>query len=72
MTAFDFTIGDAHVGQPQVDWRADVTDRASGEVHRVEGFCEVRWSHGKLQGMPECKVQVRTPLAELPGYEPMT
>ena len=51
---------------------AGFTDRASGEVHRVDGFCEVRWSHGKLQGMPECKVQVRTPLAELPGYDPMT
>jgi hypothetical protein len=67
-----FSVADPHAGQPQVDWRADVTDRASGEVHRVEGFCEVRWSHGKLQGMPECKVQVRTPLADLPGYDPIS
>jgi len=66
-----FTIGDGHAGQPQVDWRADVTERATGELHRVDGFCEIRWSHGKLQGMPECKVQVRTALADLPGYDPM-
>ena len=66
-----FTIGDGHAGQPQVDWRAEILDRGSRERRIVEGFCEIRWSHGKLQGMPECKVQVRTPLADLPGYDPM-
>jgi hypothetical protein len=58
-------------GQPQVNWRADVLDRATRRSVAVDGFCEVRWSHGKLQGSPECKVQVTTPLHHLPGYDPM-
>jgi hypothetical protein len=66
-----FTVVDAHAGQPQVNWRADVVERATSDRHPVEGFCELRWSHGKLQGNPECKVQVVTPLDEIPGYEPM-
>lgn len=66
-----FTVSAAHVGQPQVDWRAVVTDRADGSSRAIEGYCEIRWSHGKLQGNPECKVQVVTPLADLPGYQPM-
>lgn len=66
-----FDVADAHAGQPQVNWRAEITERGSDEVHRVDGYCEIRWSHGKLQGHPECKVQVTTPLADLPGYEPM-
>jgi len=64
-----FTVVDAHAGQPQVDWRAEITDRVGGERRSVEGYCEVRWSHGKLQGNPECKVQVTTPLEQIPGYE---
>jgi hypothetical protein len=66
-----FTVVDAHAGQPQVNWRAEIADRDSDGRHHVEGYCEIRWSHGKLQGNPECKVQVTTPLAELPGYETM-
>jgi hypothetical protein len=66
-----FDVSAADAGQPQVDWRATVRERASGACHEVAGYCEIRWSHGKLQGNPECKVQVRTPLAELPGYDPM-
>jgi hypothetical protein len=64
-----FQVTDAHAGQPQVDWRASIADRASGERHVVEGSCELRWSHGRLQGNPECKVQVTTPLEQVPGYE---
>jgi hypothetical protein len=67
----DFTVLDGRTGQPQVDWRATVRERATREDTTVEGFCEIRWSHGKLQGNPECKVQVVTPLAEIPGYEPV-
>ena len=26
-----FTVVDAHAGQPQVDWRAEILDRATGE-----------------------------------------
>lgn len=66
-----FTVVDAHAGQPQVDWRAEVVERTTGARHAVDGYCEIRWSHGKLQGNPECKVQVTTPLDRIPGYEPM-
>jgi len=67
-----FRVLDAHAGQPQVDWRAEIVERGARERrHHVEGFCELRWSHGKLQGHPECKVQVTTPLADIPGYRPM-
>ena len=69
-----FRVLDAHAGQPQVDWRAEIVERGvTGPAARrhVEGFCELRWSHGKLQGHPECKVQVTTPLEAIPGYRPM-
>jgi hypothetical protein len=66
-----FTVTDAHAGQPQVDWRAEIHCVVSGERRFVDGYCELRWSHGKLQGHPECKVQVTTPLGELPGYRAM-
>jgi hypothetical protein len=66
-----FAVVDGHAGQPQVDWRADIVDRATGDHHAVDGYCEIRWSHGKLQGNPECKVQVTTPLDQVPGYERM-
>jgi hypothetical protein len=71
-----FTVTDAHAGQPQVNWRAEIAvrDLPRGPDHQrtVEGYCELRWSHGKLQGNPECKVQVTTPLGQIPGYAPMT
>ena len=51
--------------------RATVHDRATKEPCHIEGICEIRWSHGKLQGHPECKVQVTTALAAIPGYQPM-
>ena len=66
-----FSVLDAHAGQPQVDWRAEVVDRVTRDRHTIEGFCEIRWSHGKLQGNPECKVQVTTPLDVIPGYAAM-
>lgn len=62
----------ARVGQPQVNWQAEVAVRETSDRVTIEGYCEVRWSHGKLQGSPECKVQVTTPLDRLPGYDPMT
>jgi hypothetical protein len=66
-----FRTEPAGVGQPQVNWVAEVSDRAARDVVEVHGFCEVRWSHGKLQGSPECKVQVTTPHTALPGYDPL-
>jgi hypothetical protein len=60
----------ASVGQPRVDWTAHLEPRRGvpGEAAVVVGFCEIRWSHGKFQGHPECKVQLRTPVWQLPGY----
>ena len=66
-----FTVVDAHAGQPQVDWRAEILDRTTNVRVAVDGYCEIRWSHGKLQGNPECKVQVTTPLEQIPGYARM-
>jgi hypothetical protein len=66
-----FVTAPAGAGQPQVDWRVEVTSRSGGGPRTIEGYCEIRWSHGKLQGAPECKVQVTTPLADLPGYDPL-
>ncbi len=66
-----FSVTAAHAGQPQVDWRATVAERGTRTTLHIDGSCEIRWSHGKLQGHPECKVQVSTPLDLLPGYEPI-
>lgn len=66
-----FVVVDAHAGQPQVNWRAEILDKDTQERRQVEGYCEIRWSHGKLQGNPECKVQVTTALEDIPGYEPL-
>ncbi|MCX7619702.1 MAG: hypothetical protein N2037_02520 [Acidimicrobiales bacterium] len=66
-----FVVTASKAGQPQVDWRAEILDRRHRERRLVEGYCEIRWSHGKLQGHPECKVQVTTPLDDIPGYDQM-
>ncbi|MCC5952385.1 MAG: hypothetical protein JJU45_09865 [Acidimicrobiia bacterium] len=66
-----FDVRPTRAGQPRVDWRAVVRDRGDDDTVAVEGYCEIRWSHGKLSGNPECKVQVGTPLHLLPGYDPM-
>lgn len=66
---FDVSAGRA--GQPQVQWRAVVRDVRTDEQTPIEGHCEIRWSHGKFSGNPECKVQVTTPLDEIAGYEPL-
>lgn len=62
-------------GQPRVDWEATLLpkkDAPAWATPRVlNGICEVRWSHQKLQGNPECKVQLKTPVADLPGYLPL-
>lgn len=63
----------AKPGQPRVDWKATLEARDGAATAAViEGFCEIRWSHGKFQGNPECKVQLKTPVWELPGYSPLS
>ena len=63
-----FDVWADSVGQPLVRWRADATDRVTGEARIVEGHVEVRWSHGKFGGAPEAKVYLDTPHHEVAGY----
>lgn len=62
---------DANAGQPKVTWRAEITDRLSGEPIQIKGHVEVRWSHGRFSGAPEAKVYLDTPHQETPGYSPL-
>jgi hypothetical protein len=54
--------------QPCVDWAAYVEHRAGGARSVVRGHVEVRWSHGRFCGVPEAKIYLDTPHAEVPGY----
>lgn len=63
-----FTVEPASVGQPQVNWVAHVHDRDAQADVTIEGHVEIRWSHGRFVGVPEAKVYLDTPLAQVPGY----
>jgi hypothetical protein len=67
-----FTVGtDPGAGQPVVTWRAEVRERTSLDVRRVEGHVEVRWSKGRFRRPPEAKVYLDSPHEEVPGYFPI-
>lgn len=66
LEAFDVEAGGS--GQPVVRWTAAVRDRERGVVIDVRGHVEVRWSHGRLRGVPEAKIYLDTPHGEVPGY----
>jgi hypothetical protein len=55
-------------GQPEVGWRATIRRRTEDTMLEVTGHVEVRWSHGRFNGLPEAKVYLDTPHAETPGY----
>lgn len=55
-------------GQPQVNWTAECTERATGHTRVVVGHVEIRWSHGRFAGIPEAKVYLDTPHHDVPGY----
>ena len=38
----------------------------------VAGHVEIRWSHGRFAQPPEAKVYLDTPMADLPGYHPLS
>ena len=57
--------------QPSVNWVAEVLDKAGGSTLEVGGYVEIRWSHGKLQGVPEAKVHMTTNPHQVPGYVPL-
>jgi hypothetical protein len=66
-----FTVVPSEAGQPRVDWSASYRHRADGTAGTVEGHVEIRWSHGRFAQPPEAKVYLDTPMARLPGYEPL-
>lgn len=65
-------ITERHAGQPEVGWRAVVRRRVDGSDVSVNGHVEIRWSHGRFYGVPEAKVYLDTPHAQVPGYNPLT
>jgi len=66
-----FDIAPSRAGQPQVAWSASVRRRDGDSESVVAGHVEIRWSHGRFNGMPEAKVYLDTPHAEVPGYLPL-
>ena len=66
-----FEISERDAGQPEVAWRALVSDRATSDSRTIEGHVEVRWSHGRFGGLPEAKIYLDTPIATTPGYFPL-
>jgi hypothetical protein len=54
--------------QPTVQWRIDVLDRETSTERSAEGHVEIRWSHGRFNGVPEAKVVLDSELHETPGY----
>jgi hypothetical protein len=65
------TVTAARAGQPRVDWQATYVVRATGAHGQVDGHVEIRWSHGRFGQPPEAKVYLDTPVAEVPGYNPL-
>lgn len=66
----NFDISPGSAGQPTVNWRVVILDQ-DGTSHLVNGHVEVRWSHGKLGGLPEAKVYLDSPPTAVPGYAPI-
>ncbi|MBI2168192.1 MAG: hypothetical protein HYU28_01635, partial [Actinobacteria bacterium] len=66
-----FSVTPRAAGQPTVEWEARIRERASGQDRSVNGFVEVRWSHGRFMGAPEAKVQLVTAHSAVPGYFPL-
>ena len=62
------TISPGSGGQPQVAWRAECTEKATGHTRTVAGHVEIRWSHGRFAQTPEAKVYLDTPHDDVPGY----
>jgi len=59
---------DAKAEQPTVTWRGEVRRLDDGSQLVVEGFVEIRWSHGRFATPPEAKVQLVTAHELVPGY----
>lgn len=66
-----FDVWPDTAGQPQIRWRAVVTERSTGRERCAEGRVEIRWSHGRFGAPPEAKVHLETPHHDVPGYVPL-
>lgn len=66
-----FQIAAGEVGQPQVNYLAEVQHRGSGELTGIGGHIEIRWSHGRFGGNPEAKVYLDTSFLNCPGFWPL-
>lgn len=74
-TSFDMHAFDAwadSAGQPMVRWRAEVSERETGERVPIEGHVEIRWTHGRFSGAPEAKVHLDSHPHAVPGYFPLS
>jgi hypothetical protein len=49
-----------------------VRRRRDGHELLIEGHVEIRWSHGRFNGVPEAKIYIDTPLLNVPGYNALT
>ena len=63
-----FEVAPTSAGQPQVAWQARIRDRNDLAERLISGHVEIRWSHGRFNGMPEAKVYLDTPHKDVPGY----
>ena len=64
----DFVISASAAMQPTVQWKLGVLDRQSNVNYSATGHVEIRWSHGRFNGVPEAKVVLDSDLHETPGY----
>lgn len=63
-----FAVQPSPAMQPTVNWRIDVLDRTTWTESSAEGHVEIRWSHGRFNGVPEAKVVLDSELHATPGY----
>jgi hypothetical protein len=63
----EFSIEAVAAGQPIVQWSAVLTKNAGGDVEKVEGHVQIRWSHGRFSAV-EAKVYLDTAHSQVPGY----
>lgn len=67
--AVSFDVFPEAAAQPIVRWRAEVREKSTGDSNVTEGHVEIRWSHGRFNGVPEAKVYLDTPHHAVAGYD---
>jgi hypothetical protein len=64
----DFSVSSSTAMQPTVTWQLDVLDNLVGAEQSATGHVEIRWGHGRFNGVPEAKVVLDSELKDTPGY----